>query len=411
MKVLYVCPDTGIDVLGRKGASVHVREMIAAFARAGHEVDLVAPRVVKPGAAPASVDARVIRVPVPDEVQQTKGRLDRWLTGFAAETSLPKDLRRMLYDEVLEAELDRRYGDDAPDLIYVRASLLSTAGVALARRTGAPLVVELNAPLADEQTRYRAGGLGSLYRSVEQTLLGAADLVAVVSEALLTDVVAAGVDPRRVRVVPNGVDPARFRPGRPTLEERRRLGIPDGPVLGFVGGLRPWHGVDRLPRVLAALGERHPTASLVIAGDGPQRAEIECEAERHGVRDRVVLLGAVDHHDMPSVIRSFDVALAPYPQLAHDFYFSPLKMFEYLGCGVPTVASDVGQIADLVRSGDEALLVPADDDAAIVRACAAVLDDPVAAAAMGRRGAELVHRSYTWDRNAAEALSVCAARA
>lgn len=408
MKVLYLCPDTGIDVLGRKGASVHVREMIAAFARAGHEVDLVAPRLVKPGATPAAVRARVIRVAVPDQVQEAKGRLDRWLDRFVDETSLPKDLRRMLYDEVLEAELDRRYGEQPPDLIYVRASLLSTAGVALARRTGAPLVVEVNAPLADEQTRYRAGGLGDLYRSVERALLTAADLVLVVSEPLRAMMIDVGVDPDRVRVVPNGVDPARFRPQPTPASTRARLGIPDGPVLGFVGGLRPWHGVDRLPDLLAAVRRTHPDASLVIAGDGPLRPEIERRAAALDLADHVVMLGAVDHDDMPAVVGSFDVALAPYPELPHDFYFSPLKLFEYLGCGVPTVASAVGQIAELVQSEVHALLVPAASDSMMADACRRLLDDPVAARALGARGSALVHDRYTWDRNAAEATSVVA---
>jgi glycosyltransferase involved in cell wall biosynthesis len=106
------------------------------------------------------------------------------------------------------------------------------------------------------------------------------------------------------------------------------------------------------------------------------------------------------------VIGAFDVALAPYPELPHDFYFSPLKLFEYLGCGVATVASAVGQIAELVQSGVHALLVPAADDAAMADACRQLLDDPAAARSLGARGSAVVHDRYTWDRNAAVATSV-----
>jgi glycosyltransferase involved in cell wall biosynthesis len=408
MKILYLCPDTGIDVLGHKGASVHVREMCAAFVRAGHQVDLVAPRIVKPGEEAATTAADVRRVRVPDDVQEVSRRLREWAAPFVDATSLPKDVRRILYDQALVAELDATYGGSPPDLIYVRASLLSTAGVALAERTGRPLVVEVNAPLSVEQERYRAGALGELYRSVEQRLLTAATAVSVVSDALREHVVGLGVDPVRVAVLPNGIDPHRFVPHQVPAAERARLGIPDGPVLGFVGGLRPWHGVEALPRVLAQVQQSHPDASLVIAGDGPLRADIARVAAETGTTDRVVLLGAVDHDDMPSVIASFDVALAPYPVLPHDFWYSPLKVFEYLGCGVPVVASAVGQIAELVADGEHAVLVPPGDVAALATASAALLDDPARARAIGAAGARLVHARWTWDGNAAWALGVTA---
>jgi glycosyltransferase involved in cell wall biosynthesis len=408
MKVLYICPDTGIDVLGHKGASVHVREMVAAFVRAGHEVDLVAPRLVRPGADPAATVAEVTRVRVPDDVQQVKNRLDAWTAPLLPRTSLPKDVRRILYDQVLVDALDARYADDPPDLVYVRASLLSTAGIALAQRTGRPLVVELNAPLSDEQERYRAGALVELYRAVEHRLLHAASAVSVVSDALRDYVVGRGVPESSVSVLPNGIDPLRFTPHRPTAARRAHLGIPPGPVLGFVGGLRPWHGVEVLPQVLAAVRRSHPAASLVVAGDGPLRVEVERMALATGTADHVVCLGAVDHDDVADVIASFDVALAPYPELPHEFYYSPLKVFEYLGCGVPVVASAVGQIAALLQHGRHAVLTRPGDVGELAAACVGLLDDPARARSIGDAGARLVHESYTWDRNAAWVLGLAA---
>ena len=405
MKVLYICPDTGIDVLGRKGASVHVREMIAAFARAGNDVDLIAPRLVKPGAAPLSVAATVVRIPVSDEIQRTRAGIDEFVSGRGIQSSLAKDVRRVLYDADLNAALSARYQDDPPDLIFVRLSLLSTAGVALAAATGRPLVVEVNSPLADEHDRYRNGALGELARHVEGEVIRAATAVLVVSQALVDHVVRLGVDPDRVVVCPNGIDPSRFRRHRVSAERRRQLGIPDGLIVGFVGGLRTWHGAPLLPAILAGLRDRGADVRLVIAGDGPARAEIESEAERLGVADRTVLLGPVDHDDIPDLISSFDIALAPYPDLTHDFYFSPLKLFEYLGCGVPVVASSVGQIASTLRSGVHAVLTPAGDVSSAVDACMQLIIDPGYAREIATAGAALVHDRYTWDQNAAVAMS------
>ncbi len=394
MRILYICPDTGIDVLGRKGASIHVREMVAAFARAGHVVELVAPRLTKVGAEPAPIAATVNRVRVPDDIQTTKQALDSWCDGLGPTTSLPKDVRRILYDRHLGAALLDLYSTDPPDLIYVRASLLSTAGVELAAAVGRPLIVELNAPLGPEQQRYRHGGLEDHYRAAEQTLLCAATAVVVVSDALVDHVTDLGVDPSRVHVLENGIDPARFHPGEPKTPGPE-------PVLGFVGGLRAWHGVEQLPSVLAQVRRAHPGARLVIAGDGPLRPEIQRAAADAGVGDAVTLLGAVDHRAMPDIIRGFDIAMAPYPPLPHDFYFSPLKIYEYLGCGVPVVASAVGQIDHVLTDGVDSRLVTPGDIAGLARACVQLLDDPTGAARLGLAGATLVHERYTWDRNAA----------
>jgi glycosyltransferase involved in cell wall biosynthesis len=400
VKVLYLCADTGIDVLGHKGASIHVREMIAAFARTGCDVELVAPRLVRVGADPASTDATVTRIRVPDEVQAVKQQLDEWTSAIAPGSSLPKDIRRVLYDRHLVDAL-RAYEACPPDLVYARASLLSTAGIELATRTGRPLVVELNAPLADEQLRYRQGALGATYERAERELVTRASLVVVVSEALAEHARRLGARAEAIRVLPNGVDPTRFRPVPVGVERRRRDGTA---LIGFVGALRPWHGVELLPELLHRVRLRHPGARLVIAGDGPLRDEIERRAIRWGVADATTMLGSVDHDDVPDVIRRFDIAAAPYPRLAHDFYFSPLKMFEYLACGVPVVASALGQIRDVVTDGVHARLVAPGDVAAAADACAQLLDDPVGAGTIARAGASLVHEGYTWDRNAAAVL-------
>jgi glycosyltransferase involved in cell wall biosynthesis len=403
VKILYLCADTGIDVLGRKGASIHVREMIAAFRRAGHDVDLVAPRLTKVGAEPAAVDARVRRVRVPDDVHLVKERLQATIDHHTPGSSLPKDIRRMLYDQHLISTLHEHYASDPPDVIYVRASLLSTAGVELARTTGRPLVVELNTPLADEQQRYRSGALDALYMSTERVLVRAATAVVVVSDNLAEHVRGYGVDCESIHVLPNAIDQRRFFPSEV---------VHDGPpVLGFVGNLRAWHGVDVLPELLHRVRLRHPHARMVIAGEGPLLADVERSAVVWGVSDGIEMLGAVDHDDVPGLIRGFTLALAPYPQLAHDFYFSPLKLFEYLGCGVPVVASDVGQIGQIVRSGVHASLVPPGDVAALADACCRLLADPSAASAMGRRGAALVHADHTWDRNASIVTALVAPNA
>jgi glycosyltransferase involved in cell wall biosynthesis len=319
---------------------------------------------------------------------------------LGVENSLPGELRRILYNQDVLTQLKRRFENDPPDCIYERASLYGTAGVSLARELNRPLLVELNAPLAMEQSVYRAAALSELAAQAEQWTLRHADAVLAVSIPLREHVISLGVDPERVHVLPNGVDAAMFRPRPPDPEVRTRWGLGDGPVLGYVGGLRPWHGVQALPALLGRLCPRYPNLRLVIVGNGPLRAEVQRGLEELGLGQRIVFTGGVPYEDIPGLIRQFDVALAPYAELGHPFYFSPLKLFEYMACGVPVVAARLGQIAEVVRDGTTGLLYPPGELDALAAACDRLLTDPALHRRLGQAAAEEIHSHYTWDHNA-----------
>src|SRR5207245_1996778 len=119
---------------------------------------------------------------------------------------------------------------------------------------------------------------------------------------------------------------------------RARWDLDGEPVVGFVGGYQPWHGIDALPALLERLLPRHPDVRLVVVGDGRGRREFERQIESRGLAAHVRVTGAVPHEDVPALIREFDVAVAPYPPPTHDFYFSPLKLFEYMGCAAAIAA-------------------------------------------------------------------------
>jgi glycosyltransferase involved in cell wall biosynthesis len=407
VKILYLCPDLGIPVLGRKGASVHVRELVAAFGRTGHSVVLAAPLLNKsPWEKPAELEAQLLHAPpAPDVVSAFYG-LKAFNERLGIVDSLPGELRRILYDQDFAAQLKRRFENHAPDFIYERASLYSTAGVLLARELERPLIMELNSPLSVEQATYRATGFGDLAARAERWTLARADAVLAVSTPLRDYAISLGAEPDRVHVIPNGVDPELFKPGEPELEVRRRWGLDDDPVLGFVGGLRPWHGVEALPALLDRLVSRYPGLRLVIVGDGPLRGELEHELRERGLARSAVLTGSLPHEEVAALIHQFDVALAPYSRPDHDFYFSPLKLFEYMACGVPVVAAALGQIEEVVRDGETGLLYPPGQQDALLAACERLLSDPDLRQRLGRMAAKEIHNHYTWDRNSERVIEL-----
>jgi glycosyltransferase involved in cell wall biosynthesis len=401
MRILYLSPDLGVPVLGRKGASVHVRGLVGAFTRAGHRVVLAAPLLNKsPWEEPAELAAQLLHLPLGAEATEIVLAVKAFEETVGAESSLPGELRRILHDQQSAVALKRRFEHHPPDFIYERASLYATAGVKLARELGVPLLLELNAPLAEEQATYRATGLGDLAARAERWALTRADALLAVSAALREYATSLGVDPARVHVMPNGVDPVEFQPGLPDRSVRARWDLGDGPVLGYVGGLRPWHGVGALPALLERLVERFEGLRLVVAGDGPLRLELERAIARAGLARTAVFTGSIPHEQVPALIRSFDLALAPYDRFERPFYFSPLKLFEYMACGVPVVAADLGQIAEIVDD-DSGLVYPAGDLEGLTAACEVLLGDPALRRRQGEAAAEKVRSRHTWDHNAA----------
>src|SRR3989454_3198375 len=411
MKILYLCSDLGIPVLGRKGASVHLRSLVTAFVRAGHSVVLAAPLLNKsPWEGPAKLDVSLLHLPPSADTVNAVLALKAFNEMLDVASPLPGELRGILYNQEIVTPLKRRFDNDPPDFIYERASLYSTAGVALARELNVPLLVELNAPLAVEHSTYYGGtGLGELAAQAERWTLVQADAVLAVSSPLRDHVVSLGVEPGRVQVVPNGVVATLFHPAPPEPSSRARWSLGAGPILGFVGGLRRWHGVEVLPTLLERLVQRYRGLRLVIVGDGPLRGELEHTLKERGLTRSVVFTGSLPHEEVADLIRQFDVALAPYPRPEHAFYFSPLKLFEYMACGVPVVAAALGQIAEVVRDGETGLLYPPGEMDALIGACDRLLADPALRQRLAQAAAKEGHGLYTWDHNATRVVELARA--
>ena len=226
----------------------------------------------------------------------------------------------------------------------------------------------------------------------------AATTVITVSEPVARWVAERTANPA-VHAVPNGVDTRYIRPVASSAGTGVRS-VPaagDAPfTVGFVGTLKPWHGVEVLLEAFARLARTDASARLRLVGDGPQREALAAQAQRLEVADRVDLVGAVAPEEMPAELAAMDVAVAPYPQLS-DFYFSPLKIYEYLAAGLPIVASDVGPCADILDGGDLGVLVTPGDVGSLAVALAGLRRDQLIRADLGRAGRDAAVARHDWS--------------
>ncbi len=257
-----------------------------------------------------------------------------------------------------------------------------------------PFYLEVNAPIADERTRFGGLSLRGLARRLEAWTWRAATRVVAVTGVLKSMIATAGVHPDRIEVVPNGIDPAAFAdlPARPDA--------PDPLVLGFVGFVRDWHGLDAVISAMAGHAGS-PRLDLVVVGDGPARAALERQAAALGIADRVRFTGLAPHQDVPRLVAGFDIALQPRAVA----YASPLKIFDYMAAGRAIVAPDQPNIREILTNGETALLF---DPACADALWQTVLRFAGDAALRMRLGAaarlEIERRRYTWGGNAARLI-------
>ena len=209
-----------------------------------------------------------------------------------------------------------------------------------------------------------------------------------VSAALRDDMAAIGLPAERIRVHHTGIDLDLFRPCD-RAAARRALGV-SGPLLVTAGWLIPRKGQALAIDALARL----PDATLLIVGDGPDRAALEQRARRLGLASRVRFLGSVPHGELPALLAAADVVVQPSEAegLANVWV-------EAVACGTPVVTTDVGGARDVIDRPEAGRLV-ARDAAAI----AAAVRDLLAASPPP----EQVRRSaarFSWLRNGDELLA------
>jgi glycosyltransferase involved in cell wall biosynthesis len=387
MRVAYLSADCGIPVFGSKGASVHIQEMMRAMRLQGAELRVVATRL---GTPPGNTEGD-------GAVHAFKTRAN----GIKDGGDQAREEANIADAGAAEAALIRLYTEWPFDMIYERYSLWSDAGVKAARKLGLPLIVEVNAPILLEQEQYRRLALHERAEAIERDVFSQADGLVCVSSAVRDYAITKGAKPGHAIVMGNAVDTARFHAAVPPMD----FGAPKGAfTIGFSGSLKRWHGVDVMMEAFRMILNSAPHARLLVIGEGPERGWIEGFARGAGIDQSVKMAGWIGHAEMPAALTAMDVALAPYPE-TEDFYFSPLKVFEYLAAGRPMVASRIGQIAEVVRHGETGILTPPGDAEAIAQAVLGLMTDIPRMRRLGE-AASLEGARHNWSRNASQALAM-----
>ncbi len=369
MKILYSAIDQPVP--GSKGGSVHVAAVATGLAALGHDVTAL----VTPGLGPWP--SQVVRwVPLAPPLGSPHLRLLR----SRAVAALARGIR--------------------PDAIVERYHNFGGEAIRLARPLGAVGVLEVNAPVIDHPGSRKALLdrllLVQPMRRWREHLCDSADLIVTPNVAILPPSIPAA----RLRVLEWGADTERFRPDAPGQPPFVRLDVTTLAV--FAGAFRSWHGAIHLVDAIKRLRARgHKDIGAVLIGDGPELPRVREAAK--GI-DTILFTGSLTHEQMPAALAAGDVGVAPFDTGAHaplslGFYWSPLKMFEYMASGLPVVAPAVDRLPTLVENGKEGLLydparAPSHADA-LADALLALTDQPLRQR-LGAAARARAVREYSW---------------
>jgi glycosyltransferase involved in cell wall biosynthesis len=258
---------------------------------------------------------------------------------------------------------------------------------------GRPLVVSLHGSDVFVAERHRAAGL------VARRTFARAGWVTACSDDLRDRAVALGADAARSSVIPYGVDADGFGPaGERRTRGRELLGVaPDAPLVVAVGRFVRKKGFEYLIDAVPALAARHPALRVVIAGAGDLDAELRTRAAAAGVADRVRFPGLLSHASVPLAFAAADVAVVPSVRDdAGNVDGLPNTVLEALASGTPVVATTAGGIGAVITDGDNGLLVPERDPAALATAVDRLLADRGLGAALGGRARDRVKARHGW---------------
>ncbi len=362
MRVLHLISSGGmygaeaviLQLSAEMEASQQGNNLLSVFSHAGHPVP--------------DLHVAAMRAGVASELLTCRGQLD-----FA----VPRVIRRMT--ERLEVDIVHAHGYKADIYAYLafrgnrRPALVSTC-----------------------HTWYDNDLAVGIYGAIDRRVLRHFDEVVAVSAEVQTRLLRAGVSAEKVRLIRNGVS---LPP--PAVDEgpKTGAGVVEDLRVGLVGRLAPEKGVDIFLEAVSRLAPNYPKVEFVVAGDGPERAELAALLDKLNLHDHATLLG--QQTDMPAFYRSLDVMVSASRQEG-----LPMALLEGMAHSLPIVATAVGEVPQVVVNGGTGFLVEPGSPEALARSIETLLHNEGLRERFGQAGRQRVLEVFSAQRMTADYVAV-----
>lgn len=344
-----------------------------------------------------------VRHPLAGPAVETVDGLTFYRTPAIADGRAP--LREIAEVKALAASIEAVAAEFKPDLLHAHSPVLTAlAALRANKKLGLPLIYEIRAFWEDAAVGNGTGREGSLKyratRALETYAVRKADAVAVICEGLRSDLVKRGVPADKIIVSPNGVDLNLFGDPPPRDDALgAQLGLDDADVIGYIGSLYDYEGLDDLIAAMPALVARNSRAKLLLVGGGPMEEALRTAAQQSPVADHILFVGRVPHQEVERYYSLIDILAYPRKKMRLTDLVTPLKPLEAMAQQRLVAASDVGGHRELIDDGVTGTLFPADNPSGIADALAALLADRSRWAERKAVARAYVERERNWSAN------------
>ena len=384
MNILYSFRTRGVGA-----ESVHISGISDALEKLGHPVDFESPTGMDPrkqaGTNPYSNNKGSI-------LHRLANRLPGILFEFA----------EIAYNWHAGKRVRQRLKQKKYGLIYERHAFFLTITSYIAYKANIPYVIEVNELVGDERVRKQPLLTPIAKWCDRQTFLRASRIV-VVSPHLKRKIIEEHHIPEdKILVHPNAVCASLLEekpdPG-PFIEKYNLEGKLN---IGFVGWFVEWHRLDLLLKAISELVKDNNglKPNLLLIGDGPLKGELLSLAGKLGIQEHLTYTGAMDHTEIPAIIRAIDIAVIPH---SNEFR-SPIKLFEYMAQARPVVAPSSEPIRSVVTHKINAMLFPPLDQDAFTCSLRELSLNPDLRKKLGEKARDTVLEKHTWNHNASHLL-------
>jgi len=320
----------------------------------------------------------------------------------------------ILYNLYFKKCLLSKIVDFKPDFVYHRYHGFSFATARICRRLGVPLVLEFNSSDLWKFEYWSNTGIRDritkpikkiILKHIEPFNLKSAYLIVVVSAPLKKSIISSGLSEDRVLVNPNAVDPEKFKPAKEEicLKIKRQLNIPKGKIIiGFSGTFGPWHGIKELAEGILRLNANpvwRRQLFFVLYGDGYLRSTIEHKIASF---ENVRFTGIIEYECIQDFLSICDILISPHGKTpdGREFFGSPTKLFEYMAMGKAIVASNLGQIGQILEHGKTALLCEPGNVEELLKGIIYLVENPEERFRIAKNTRQKAKEKHTWRQNA-----------
>ncbi len=294
----------------------------------------------------------------------------------------------------------------SPNVIYSRCSSLTFSPVLISKIFRIPYVIEVNGLLIDEEKMIgRPKVLTRLTGLNEKLNYKQADKIVAVTQGIKDGIKELhSIPDEKIVVIPNGANTDLFKPMHQEkakkelkLEEKKNY-------ICFVGNLAPWQGVEFLIQSAPLILKESTHTKFLIIGDGPMKEELIDLAEQMAVSDKFIFTGVVPYEEVPKYINASDICVVYKKPLKSGY--SPLKLYEYMACEKPVIASRVEGF-EILEENHAGILVEPENPKELAKAIIKLLKDERLRRELGENGRKYVTKNHSWEAVARRVAEVC----